>query len=83
MSELSQILETVQYIRGKVDDLDKNGCSKAASHADIEERMRAVEGVLAKASGAMVVLIGLAGAVGALVGWAVSIWTAARGRVAG
>lgn len=40
MSELSQIAESVAYIRGKVDEIAINGCSKAAAHDQVGEQVK-------------------------------------------
>lgn len=50
-----------------LNQINANGCSKAASHADVDERIRRVELTLSKASGWMMALGGLMGIIATLV----------------
>lgn len=74
MSENSQILDELRYIRSRVDQLATNGCARAAQHDDHENRVREVERVLSRASGAMAAIIAISGLIGAVAGWATSFF---------
>lgn len=77
MDHEDQLLEELWYIRGRVDGIATGGCALGAAHKDVEERLRKVEDLLSRASGALAAMILLAGAVGAFCGWASSLFRTA------
>ena len=71
---VSLVMKQLDRIESKLDNVIRNGCSKAESHNDVEARLRTVEGwqqsATGRALGASTVISVAAG----IISFAVGLW---------